>query len=413
MVETGFSKHISDAGDLLDIDKAIVDRVIKPERVLESYVSVVVDGEAKNFRCIRCQHSSLLGPYKGGIRFHPEVTLEESLELAQTMTFKNAVVDVPFGGAKGGVVCNPKEMSEKELMELSRKYIESLNDFIGPEKDIPAPDVNTGPKNMAVMMDSYSELVGKNVPAVVTGKPVEVGGTELRSGATGRGVATVYHEYIQDHGYSINDVDVAIQGYGKVGQVAAELIDSYGSNVVGLSDSTGAIIDENGLPTTEIREWKEKTGSVIGFNETTEITNKELLTLDVDVLIPAALANAINKEIADQIQAEVIIEAANNPITPTADKILNEKNHTIIPDILANAGGVTASYLEWVQNMQHHSWSQEKLVNELDTKMKTAYQNVKKTKTKKPKTHSYRESAIQMALQKLTKTLKLRKPIFK
>ncbi|OUJ19232.1 Glutamate dehydrogenase/leucine dehydrogenase GdhA [Methanonatronarchaeum thermophilum] len=410
MVDTGFSSYIHKAGAAVGVDESVIDRIIKPEKVLESYVSLVVDGEPKTYRCIRCQHSSLLGPYKGGVRFHPNISIEETLELAQTMTFKNAVVGVPFGGAKGAVCCNPKKMSHEEQMELSRLYIKSLSGFIGPKKDIPAPDVNTGPENMAVMMDSYSELTGQNTPAVVTGKPVEVGGTAIRTGATGRGVATVYKEYIKDVGYPIDEVTVGIQGFGKVGQVAAKHIEMMGSKVVGVSDSNGAIHNRDGLPTQEVIDWKKKTGSVVDFDKATNITNDQLITHDLDILIPAALANAIDKDTASKIKAKAIIEAANNPVTPKADKKLNKAGVTVIPDILANAGGVTASYLEWIQNTQHYNWRQKKLHNELDNRMKTAYNEVKKTHEKNEQ--NYRESAMQVALKKLVKTLKIRKPMY-
>ena len=410
MFETDFGGYVRDAATMLGLEGVVVERLLRPERVVTSTINLDLDGGPRSFMGVRCQHSSLLGPFKGGVRFHPDVSIQEVLELAQTMTLKNAVVDVPFGGAKGGVRCDPKKMSEDERLELARGYMDCFSDIVGSERDIPAPDINTGPNEMAVMMDSYSKTVGQHSPGVVTGKPVSVGGTPLRSGATGKGVAVVYKEHVVQESLGL-DVSVAIQGFGKVGRKAASEIRGMGSRVVAVSDSKGAIYREDGLPINEVIEWKQETGSVAGFTGASDITNSSLLSLDVDVLIPAALAGVIDKEVAEDVGAGTVVEAANNPVTPDGDRVLRRRGVTVVPDILANSGGVTASYLEWIQNIQRYKWGQGRLEEELNKKMRSAYRDVRERHVESDT--SFRKAAIMVGLERLVGVLKDREPMYR
>ncbi len=402
--------QVRKTAELLKLEESIVEVLTHPQRSIEVSIPVRMDnGEVKVFTGYRVQYNNARGPYKGGIRFHPDVTLDEVKALAGWMTWKCAVVDIPYGGGKGGVVVNPKELSERELEELSRGYIRAIAPFIGPEKDIPAPDVNTNPKIMAWMMDEFSKIKGYNVPGVITGKPLEVFGSQGRITATSLGGKFVLDKILELYGIRDKPLKVAIQGAGNVGGWFARfLAEDEKYKIVAISDSKGGIYREDGLDDdiNEIFEHKKKTGSVVGFEKTETITNEELLELDVDILVPAALENQITKDNADRIKAKVILELANGPITPEADEILDEKGVIVVPDILANAGGVTVSYLEWVQNLQNYYWSLEDVNQKLKKIMTTSTESVFSMKQKYGT--NLREAAYIVAIDRVVKTMKSR-----
>jgi glutamate dehydrogenase (NAD(P)+) len=363
-------------------------------RVLEVTIPVKMDdGSVKVFKGFRVQYNDARGPTKGGIRFHPQETLDTVKALAAWMTWKTSVVDIPYGGAKGGVICDPKSMSEAEIERLSRGYIRAIGRFIGPEKDIPAPDVYTTPQIMAWMMDEYSKIVGYNAPGVITGKPLEVGGSLGRGDATARGGMYCLREAAKKIKLDLSKATVAIQGFGNAGQFAHKLItEMFGSKVVAVSDSKGGIYSEKGLDFEKVLAHKEKTGSVVNFPGTKNITNEELLELKVDVLIPAALENQITAKNADKIKAKIVLELANGPTTPEADEILYKKGILDIPDFLANAGGVTVSYFEWVQNINGYYWTLDEVHQKLDQKMTKAFWDVMDAMEKykvEPRTAAY------------------------
>ena len=346
----------------IGLDEEIHERLRHPRRILiVSFPVRMDDGRMRVFTGYRVHHSLDRGPAKGGIRYHPDVTLDEVKALAMWMTWKCAVVDIPFGGAKGGVVCDPKEMSRGELERLTRRYTTELMILLGPEKDIPAPDVYTDAQTMAWIMDTYSMNVGYSVPGVVTGKPLSIGGSRGREEATGRGVVLTILEAMKKLGMPKDGVTVAIQGFGNVGGTVARLLYREGIRVVAVSDSRGGIYNPEGLDLEALFLHKREAGTVVGFPGGEDITNQELLTLKCDVLVPAALENQITEENADRVRARIVAEGANGPTTPEADAILYEKGVFLIPDILANAGGVTVSYFEWVQSLQAFFWSEQEV----------------------------------------------------
>ncbi|MEA3404066.1 MAG: Glu/Leu/Phe/Val dehydrogenase [Armatimonadota bacterium] len=370
-------KQLDDAAALIGLDDAVHGKLRKPKRVMMvSIPTEMDDGSFEVFTGYRVQHSMERGPCKGGIRYHPGVNLEEVIALAMWMTWKCAVVNIPYGGAKGGVICNPKEMSRSELERMTRRFTTELVEVIGPEKDIPAPDVYTDAQVMAWIMDTYSMQKGYSVPAVVTGKPIALGGSLGREKATGRGCVFTIREAMNRLGIATEGATVAVQGFGNVGASAAELIEPLGCKVIAASDSTGGVLNPNGIAVQGLIEHKAGTGSVVGFPDTEEITNEELLTLECDVLIPAALENAIHEGNAGDVRARIIAEGANGPTTPAAQDILNEKAVFVIPDILANAGGVTVSYFEWVQGLQAYFWSEEEVNKQLEDIMVRAFNEV-------------------------------------
>ncbi len=344
-----------------------------PERELIVSVPVKMDdGSVKVFKGYRVQHSSSRGPCKGGIRFHPDVDIDEVKALAAWMTLKCAVANIPYGGAKGGIQCDPTEMSQGELERLTRRYTAMILPILGPEKDIPAPDVNTSGQIMGWVMDTYSAFKGYAVPGVVTGKPLEIGGSLGRPEATGRGVMLIVAEIAKKLNMDLKGLKVAVQGFGNVGGVAAKLLQERGCKIVAIGDVSCSLYNEDGLDIAKMREFTQTSHNhlIKGYQQagTREITNQELLTLDVDVLVPAALENQITKEIAEKTKAKVIVEAANGPTTAEADEVLRQRGITLVPDILANAGGVIVSYFEWVQNLQSFMW-EEKHINDLLEKM--------------------------------------------
>jgi glutamate dehydrogenase (NAD(P)+) len=345
-------------------------------RELAVQVPVRMDGgELRVFRGYRVQHNAARGPYKGGIRYHPDADLDEVRALASLMTWKTAVVDVPYGGAKGGVQCDPAVMSEGEKQRLTRRFTQMISYVLGVNRDIPAPDMNTDAQTMAWMMDAYSSRYGYT-PAIVTGKPVELGGSLGRDAATGRGVVYCLGEAARDLGVDLSGATVAIQGFGNVGSWTARLIGELGCRVVAVSDVRGGVHRGDGLDVQAVYDHLRETRSVVDAQGTDAISNADLLELEVDVLIPAALDRVINEANAARIRAHTVVEAANHPVTPAADAILHDRGITVIPDILANAGGVTASYFEWVQNIQQFRWEEDQVNAELAKTMSRAWKNV-------------------------------------
>ncbi len=358
-------KQLVNVAERINLDENVLAILKSFYRAIEVDVPIRMDnGDIKSFKGFRVQHNNSRGPFKGGIRFHPKVTIEVIKALAMWMTWKCAVVDIPFGGAKGGVICNPAEMSRSEIERLTRRYVTHIQPLIGADQDIPAPDVNTDASIMAWVLDTYSMNIGHRELGVVTGKPIEVGGSLGRKEATSRGCVFTILSAMKNKNMDINGAKVVIQGFGNVGGNAANIISSYGAKVIAVSDVMGGIANKNGLDIKKLMAFYQKTGSVVGFPESEPIDNKSLLELECDVLIPAAIENVITEKNADNIKTKIIAEGANGPVTPAADDILYDKGIFVIPDILANAGGVTVSYFEWVQGLQSFFWSEER-INEL------------------------------------------------
>lgn len=372
---------VSNAADILGYVPSDYEAIKYPERELKVAVPVRMDdGSVKVFEGFRVQHSTSRGPAKGGIRYHQNVDLDEVKALAAWMTFKCAVVNIPYGGGKGGIICDPAKLSETELRSLTRRFTAMIAPIIGPDQDIPAPDVGTNANVMGWIMDTYSMLKGHCVPGVVTGKPIELGGALGRSEATGRGVMITTLNILKALGYSPETSSAAIQGMGNVGSVSARLLYDQGLKIVAVSDVSGALYDPDGLDIPAVLSYlSEKRGNLLeGYHakNARRISNTELLELPVDILIPAALENQINTSNAEKIQAKVIVEAANGPTTIDADKILDKRGIIIVPDILSNAGGVVVSYFEWVQNIQSISWSEDHVNEQLKQIMDQAFQSV-------------------------------------
>lgn len=367
-------EQLDDVAALIGLNDAIHGYLREPKRILEVSVPTRMDdGGFKMFKGFRVQHNLSRGPSKGGIRFHPGVTLDEVKALAMWMTWKCALVNIPFGGAKGGVICDPKALSLQELENLTRRFTSEISIIIGPEKDIPAPDVYTTPQIMAWIMDTYSMQCGYSVPGVVTGKPLSIGGSLGRDKATARGCLYVVDEAMNAKGIAIEGARVAIQGFGNAGMFAAELMADRGYTIVAVSDSRGGIFSANGLDVRGAIAHKTETGSVSGFSGAVAISNADLLELECEVLVPAALENVITDENAPRIRAKLVAEAANGPTTPQADRILFDRGVIVLPDILANAGGVTVSYFEWVQDLQENFWEEDEINERLKRIMTRAF----------------------------------------
>ncbi len=348
-----------------------------PKRVVIVAVPIEMDnGKWETYEGIRVQYNIDRGPAKGGIRFHPDVTVDEVKALAAWMTWKCAVVNIPYGGGKGGIACNPKKMSQKELEKLTRRYTTEIASVIGPKIDIPAPDVYTNSQTMAWIMDTYSMNKGYPVPGVVTGKPLIIGGSQGREEATARGCMFNVISICKHLGMNIKNATVAIQGYGNAGYIMAYLLEEIGCKIIAVSDSRGGIYNKNGLWPHDIKTHKDKTGSVVGYKNAESISNDDLLELKCDILVPAALEEVITYKNASDIKAKIIIEAANGPTTPDADEILFDKGIVVIPDILANAGGVVVSYFEWVQNLQSYYWTEKEVNSKLETIMNRSFEEV-------------------------------------
>jgi len=399
--------QLNQTAELMKIGHDELEMLRKPDRVIEASLPVEMDdGSLKVFTGYRVQYNNIRGPYKGGIRFHPKVNLDEIKALAFWMMIKCAVVDIPYGGAKGGVTVDVKKISQKELERLSRAYIRGFADFIGPDIDIPAPDVYTNPQIMAWMMDEYSHIKGQNVYAVVTGKPVEVGGSLGRDTATGQGGFYIFEQLVKKIKLPKNKVAITVLGFGNVGANFALIASQAGYKVVAVSDSRGSIYQSAGLKIREVLAHKRNTGSVINFKGTKNIINDKLLSLPANVLVPAALENCITEYNVRKINVKIILELANGPLTPQAEKRLFKKGVVVIPDVLANAGGVVVSYFEWVQNIRHFYWESAKVEANLKNKMITALNQVWQTAEKYKV--GLRTAAYIVAIEKLVKALKIR-----
>ncbi len=365
------------AAEKLDLSEDIREILRQPKREFTVHFPVRMDdGHIKTFTGYRIQHNVNRGPAKGGIRYSPQVSLDEVKALAMWMTWKCAVVGIPFGGAKGGVICDPKNMSQSELERMTRRYTTEIAIIIGPHSDIPAPDVNTNPQVMAWMMDTYSMHEGFSIPAIVTGKPLSIGGSEGRHEATATGVLFVTRRAAQRVGMPLKGARVSIQGFGNAGSIAAQLFYREGCKIVALSDTRGGIYDESGLDPTAVLRYKGEHGTVVGFPRAQVIGASDVLEIPCDILIPAATEGMINSHNAERIQAQIVTEAANGPTTPEADRILFKKGCLVVPDILANAGGVTVSYFEWVQDLQSFFWDTEEITLKLEMIMNRAFDAV-------------------------------------
>jgi len=402
------NRQLDQCARILNLEPSIHAVLRVPMR--ELHVSLPVrmdDGSIKVFQAFRVQYNDAKGTTIGGIRFHPEETIDNVRAHAAWMTWKCALLDLPLGGGKGGVICNPKEMSQGELERLSRTYVDKVGQFIGPEKDVPAPDVYTNPQIMAWMVDEYSKLCAKNQFGVITGKPIPLGGSEGRSDATARGGLYTVREAAQECGVDLSQATIAIQGYGNSGYHAARLATSMlGCKVLACSDSKGGIYNKEGLDPEEVGIHKAKTSSVINFPGVKSISNEDLLELDVDILIPAAMENVITEENARRIKARIIAELASGPTTTEADEILHKNGIHVIPDFLCNAGSVTVSYFEMVQNAYMYYWEVEDVHKRLDKKMTTAYHSVLNTSRKY--NINMRQSAYVVAVERVVEAMKLR-----
>lgn len=399
------------------ISEEITHKLLKHDKTIELDIPFTAqDGSTRVIKGYRLQHDNTLGPYKGGLRYHPDVTLDEVQALSLLMTLKNAVIGVPFGGGKGGLKVDPKSLQEEELEELTREFTRQLSEHIGPEVDVPAPDVNTNPRVMSWIVDEYSKKAGKPSPAVVTGKRLEDGGSEGRTEATGYGGVYALLAILKHLGRKPEDLTVAVQGFGNVGRYAIEELQRNGFTVVAVSDSSGGIYIKNGLPPVEqLAKCKSEKGYLAGcycVGSVCDISNKEkvngeditssqVLTLPVDIIVPAALENVLNRDTASEVQASIVLELANGPTTQEADAILKDKGVTVIPDILANAGGVATSYFEWYQNMHEEKWTKEEVLNKLRDKMIEAADRI--YTLSKTNDVTLREAAFMSALQTIEK----------
>lgn len=395
------------AARLLGLDPGIWKILTHPKRQITVSCPIQMDnGEIEVFTGYRVQYNITLGPAKGGIRYHPDVTLDEVTALAAWMTWKCAVAHIPFGGGKGGIICDPTRMSPRELEALTRRYVAEIVDAIGPDKDVPAPDVNTNAQIMAWVMDTYSMHVGHTSTAVVTGKPVEMGGSLGRREATGRGVMITTREALKHLGRDIKGATVAVQGFGNVGSVSADLIAKAGGKILAVTDWKGGVHNDKGLDIAKMLEYVKQHNTIDGFPGGEPLENEQLFALDVDVLVPAALENQITPENAGSIKAKVIVEGANGPTMPEAHKALHERGVFVVPDILANAGGVTTSYFEWVQNRHGYFWEEEEVNKRLEAKMCDAFDDVLQTSLKF-KT-DMRTAAYIVAISRVANVTKLR-----
>ncbi|MGM0441903.1 MAG: Glu/Leu/Phe/Val family dehydrogenase [Elusimicrobiota bacterium] len=398
----------------INLDPGLHEKLKYPKRELTVSIPIYSDeGAIKVYRGYRVQHSLERGPSKGGIRYHPDVTLDEIKAMAMWMTWKCAVADIPYGGAKGGVICDPSKMTEKEIEHLTRRYTSEIGIIIGPEKDIPAPDVNTNPRIMSWIMDTYSMNKGYSVPGVVTGKPLDLGGSKGRFSATGKGVAVVTEEILKHTGFVPEEATVAIQGFGNVGSNTAKFLHKLGCKITGITDISGGIFNEKGIDIPDILKYvRESNNNLIKgyeggeFIEDTREANKRLFESDVDVLIPAAMESQITVKNADNVKASIVVEAANGPTTPGAEKILDDKDIIVVPDILANAGGVTVSYFEWVQDLQARFWKKKEVVRNLVDRMTQAFHDV--YHLSREEEVNMRMAAYMLAVRRVAQAAKLR-----
>lgn len=404
-----FLSQLEKAARILGLARNEYEAIKYPERELTVNFPVIMDnGEVRMFTGYRVQHCSSRGPCKGGIRFHPDVEMDEIRALSAWMTFKCAVVNIPYGGAKGGVTCDPSQLSETELRRLTRRYTAMILPLIGPDRDIPAPDVNTNGKVMGWIMDTYSMFMGYAVPGVVTGKPLEIGGSLGRLEATGRGVMFMVREQARNRGWDLAKTTVAIQGFGNVGSIAAKLVSGLGARIVAVSDVAGGFHHPEGLDIEAMRRYAAEHKGLEGYTAPgmMRIGQEELLSLDVDFLVPAALENQITLALADRIRAKVVVEGANGPVSFEADQRLSARGVTVVPDILANAGGVVCSYFEWVQNLQSVMWDEDQVNRDLERIMLRAYEDVVAMSVEKKTT--LREAAYCIALKRISAAKSIR-----
>ncbi len=395
------------AADILGLDEGLRQVLSQPKRELIVHFPVRMDDNSmKVFTGFRVQHNVARGPAKGGIRYHQDVSLDEVKALAMWMSWKCAVVGIPYGGGKGGVIVDPKKLSITELERLTRRYATEISMLIGPYQDIPAPDVNTNSQTMAWIMDTFSQHHGYSIPGVVTGKPLSIGGSAGRNEATARGLLFVVREAVKHTGLSLSGARVAVQGFGNAGAIAARLLKQDGAIIVAVSDTQGGIYNKNGLDVASVLRWKEEHGTVKGFHDAEAISNEQLLEVDCDILVPAALENQITVSNADRIKAKIIGEAANGPTTPEADRILHAKGIIVLPDILANAGGVTVSYFEWVQDIQSYFWTEQEVNERLERVMVKSFNDV--YKIAQDKNLDMRTAAYVLAVGRVAEATKLR-----
>lgn len=400
--------HLEKAINLLGLDEETAKALLEPRRALEVTFSVRMDnGKVKVFKGYRVQHSDVLGPVKGGIRFHPNVDFNEVKALATLMSIKCSVIGLPYGGGKGGVTVNTKELSEGELERLSRGYIRAIAQIVSSEKDVPAPDMYTNSQIMAWMVDEYSTLKQANEFAFITGKPLSIGGSVGRNAATARGGFFVTRAACEKEGISLKEAKIIVHGFGNVGSNAAKIYAAEGSTVIGISDSKTAIYDPQGIDVQLAYQIKEKTGALVDYPQGQKLSPQELLESECDILVPASMEEVITQDNADRIKAKIIVELANGPITPEADDILIKKNITILPDILANAGGVTVSYFEWVQNRMGYYWSAEEVEEKLEMLMYKAYEDIYNFKQEKNCPY-YRLAAFAIATDRIVQGMKVR-----
>jgi glutamate dehydrogenase (NAD(P)+) len=401
-------EQLEEAAKLIKLDKGLHQILAHPKRVLTVSLPVKLDdNEIRVFTGFRSQHNDARGPYKGGIRYHPQVTIDEVKALSMWMTWKCAIADIPYGGGKGGIICDPKQMSDLELERMTRRYAYAIADIIGPHTDIPAPDVYTGGKEMAWIMDTYSALKGNYVqPEVITGKPLAIGGSLGRNEATGRGLSFTVREAAKMLKLDMRTSTVAVQGFGNAGQFAAQLLEKQGAKVIAVSDSKGGLQNSNGIDIGALRKHKEKKGTIVGFSEGKSISNEEVLETDCTILVPAALENQITKKNAAKISAKIVAEAANGPTTPDADEILYNNKTLLIPDVLANGGGVTVSYFEWLQNLRREYWSESQVNDMLDKNITKAFSDVYTTHEKYQV--NMRKASTLLAVNRVVDAIKIR-----
>lgn len=399
-------RQLEQAAGLMSLDRNVLIKLSSPEKVYMASLSILMDdGQLRVFTAYRVQYNNARGPYKGGLRFHPQVDLDEIKALALWMTIKCAVVDIPMGGSKGGIIVDPKSLSKVELEKLSRAWVRGFFEVIGPQKDVPAPDVYTNAQIMDWMVDEYSKLAGQKVLGVVTGKSLANGGSQGRDTATAMGGVYILSEAVEQFNLKSHQMKVAIQGFGNAGSAMARLLAEAGYKIVALADSKATIYQAEGIDIKAAIKYKKETGSLADLPKTKTISQEEFFALPIDILIPAALENQITQNNAENIKAKIILELANGPTTPEADEILGRKKITVIPDVLANAGGVTVSYFEWLQNNNNQYWSAEQVANELKEKMMPAWQAV--WRTSQDYRVNLRQAAFIVALKRLSEVIKI------
>lgn len=404
--------QLKSACELGDIDKKVYEILKNPQRVIEISIPVKMDdGSIKVFTGYRSCHSTAIGPSKGGVRFHPNVTMDEVKALSMWMSFKCGVMNLPYGGGKGGIKVDPSELSERELEELSRGYIRGIYKYLGDDIDIPAPDVNTNGKVMGWMLDEYIKLTGHHRPGVFTGKPIVLGGSKGRTEATGLGVTYITRNICHKIGLKLSETSVILQGFGNVGSYTFKFLEDMGFKVIALLEwdkeiGEYALYNKSGISYEKLSKFKEKHDNLIDFEGANKISSEEFWSLKADILIPAALENSINEEIAEKLDVKVIVEGANGPVTSSADKVLNDRGITTVPDILANSGGVTVSYYEWVQNQYGYYWSQEEVFSRLEPSMNEAFENIWKIKEEKNLT--FRQATYVYSLIRISEAMKYR-----